>query len=143
LRFAIIILGLLLVSCSAPIAPELAEPTREPLPTAVPAVVAQSTVQPTRRGPTEGDFEIVTYRVEDDPPATRIIGEIRNKGSVPAGVELEAVARDASGTIIDDVRFWASGATNIPPGAIQPFAATGPRVGTRGVELRPISVRVW
>ena len=46
------------------------------------------------------------------------------------------MARDALGTVIDDVRFWPSAATNIPPGAVQAFAATGPRVGTRGVELR-------
>lgn len=143
MRFAILVLGLLFVSCSSPLTPESAAPTREPLPTTVPAVLVPPTVEPTRRDPTEDDFEIVSYRVVDEPPETRIIGEIRNTGSVPAGVELQAIARDASGAIIDDVRFWASGATNIPPGATQPFAATGPRAGTRGVELRPISVRVW
>jgi hypothetical protein len=142
MRFAILVLGMLLVSCSTPSPPQTAEPTRETLPGVAPTAAAQSTAQPAA-GPTEDDFEIVSYRVEDDPPNTRIIGEIRNRGSVAAGVELEAVALDARGVVIDEVRFWASGATNIPPGASQPFVATGPRMGTRGVEVRAISVRVW
>ena len=145
MRIALVLFGLLLVSCSAPGPSQPTEPPSAPVRADVPVEAVQPTNEPApvQIGPRESDFEVVFYRVVDEPPGTRIIGEIRNKGSVPAGVELQAVARDVYGTVIDDVRFWPAGTRNIPPGATQSFVVSGTRAGTRGVVIQPITARTW
>jgi hypothetical protein len=141
----IIVLGLILLGCSSQATPVASKPPIGPATVVAPVESMQPTVEPVRpqRGPTEKDFEIVSYRVVDEPPGTRIIGEIRNNGRFAAGVELQAVATDARGALIDEVRFWPAGTNNIEAGQTLRFAASGARAGSRGVVVRPISTRVW
>jgi hypothetical protein len=51
-----------------------------------------------------------------------IVGEVRNTGPAPRGVELQATLRDAGGRILAVGHFYPASHTNIRPGETWPFA---------------------
>ena len=69
-----------------------------------------------RSNVTAGDFEILSVSSRWDYDRLLVIGEVKNNASLPAGVQLEAVARDASGVLIDSEQFWPASVRNIPAG---------------------------
>lgn len=73
-----------------------------------------------------------------------VVGEVRNVGSVAAGVELQIVARDASGRLVDVATFWPASVDNIRPGMNYGFrrTVTSERSAVR-VDVQIVGVRVW
>lgn len=50
-----------------------------------------------------------------------VLGEVRNVSSAPAGVQLQAIARDRSGRLVDVATFWPASTTNVQVGATYGF----------------------
>lgn len=63
------------------------------------------------------DFEILSFRaVRKEFGTLWAVGEIKNGGARPGAPELEVIARDAKGELVDRTTFFPSGVRNIPPG---------------------------
>ena len=94
--------------------------------------------------PQPSDFEIVSFRAEWRYGTLRAIGEIRNNGSEPAGLQVEVIALDVNGILIDSAKFWPNSVENIPPGSscgIEHPITQDTRA--QKLEIRIISVKVW
>ena len=139
MRLAIVLSCFLLLGCATPVAPLRTEepPASSPVPPS-PDGPAASEGRPTAQ-----NFGVISYRIEDVRTGTRIVGEVGNRGSIGAGVELQAVVRATDGTVIEDVRFWPAELRNIPPGATEPFSIVAPRAVIYGMTLEPVAARVW
>jgi hypothetical protein len=90
------------------------------------------------------DFQIVSYRTVREFDSLKVKGEVKNNGTVPAGVQLQAVARDEKGNAIDTTKFWPNSVSNIPPGGTVGVSSTvshGPFAKT--IDLQVVAVRVW
>jgi len=87
------------------------------------------------------NFEIVSYRVVDEASGTRLMGMVRNNGATAAGVELQGVARDGSGALVEELRFWPAEGRSIQPGGTASFDVAGPKPGTRALALRVLAAR--
>jgi len=87
------------------------------------------------------NFEIVSYRLVDEPSGTRLIGMVRNNGATAAGVELQGVARDGRGALVEELRFWPAEGRNIPPGGTESFDVAGPKPGTRALTLQVLAAK--
>ena len=98
----------------------------------------------TRKTISAADFEILSLRSEWEVGRFRVIGEIRNNGNIAAGVEVEAIARDSNGTLIESTKFWPNSISNIPPGSTTgvSYTITENRRASR-VELKIVRVTVW
>ena len=99
----------------------------------------------TRKTISPADFEILSFRSEWGELGLRVIGEIRNNGNMAAGVEVEVIARDSNGTLIESTKFWPNSISNIPPGSttgISSYTITEDRRASR-VEVKIVRVRVW
>jgi hypothetical protein len=138
MRVVILVSCLLAVSCSTPAVRE-----QSPEPSAPPPAARSSNEAASEAPPLEKNFEVISYRIEDLPPGLRIIGEVRNRGAVEAGVELEAVMRRADGTGIERLRFWPAELRNIPPGGAEPFTVNVPRAALHGITLQPVAAQIW
>jgi hypothetical protein len=76
----------------------------------------------------------------------KVIGEIRNDGPTPAGVEVEAILRGVDGRLLDTSTFWPASTNNIPLGR-----STGVWTSFLGrslnevesVELQVVGSRAW
>lgn len=90
------------------------------------------------------DFQILSYTTRWEGDYLWVIGEVRNTGSVPAGVELQVLARDASGRVVDVATFWPAGIQNIRPGASYGFRhpVTRERSAVR-FEVQVVGTEVW
>lgn len=103
-------------------------------------------IQPRQTSPaiSPTDFRIVSYRGEWQGERFFVIGEVKNNGNIAAGVQLEAIARDKSGMLIDSVSFWPNSVSNIPPGGTTgvKYTVTHDTRATK-MELKVIAVRVW
>lgn len=94
---------------------------------------------------TAADFEIVSCnsrwsRIE----MLHAFGEVRNNGTVGASPEIELIARDAKGRLVDTATIWPANPTNIPPGGARSF--TYPLTRDKNavtVSSRVVSVHVW
>lgn len=94
--------------------------------------------------PSVSDFEIISATSTWEGGRFRIIGEIRNNGDIAAGVQIEAIARDKDGRLVDSVKFWPNSIENILPGRTTGLGYTvtrNPRAKT--IEVQIISVTVW
>ncbi len=91
------------------------------------------------------DFEILYWTAErNEHGTTWLTGEIRNNGNVAAGVELQAIVRDAGGRILDSREFWPASVSNIPAGSTWPIKSPiTDKPGGGRVELRVIRTEVW
>ena len=91
-----------------------------------------------------GDIEIISYRGEWQNGSLRVIGEVKNNGSVPMGAELEAIARDKNGELIDSEKFWPNSISNIPVGGTVGVGMTVTHDSkAKTVELKVSNVRIW
>ena len=96
------------------------------------------------RGISPADFKIVSHRGEWQNDRLRIIGEIRNKGAVSAGVEIEVIARDDKGGVIESKTFWPNSTTNIAPGGTCGIGYTITKdTRAKTIEVKVIDVNVW
>lgn len=84
---------------------------------------------------------------EFDERYVHFTGEIRNDCSVPLGVQVQAVFRDASGNIVTTEEFWPASTRNIAPGSTYPFSemalpgSAAARIKT--MDLLIIGVEEW
>ena len=96
------------------------------------------------KSPSVNDFKIISAYSEWDDGRFRILGEIKNNGKIAAGVEVEAIARDKNGILIDSKDFWPNGVSNIPPGGTSGIGFT--ITNNKRAEImtiKVISVTVW
>lgn len=113
---------------------------------ATPLTSARSTAASATPASLADGFSIVEWHM-DGPNSIGSIyvrGEVRNGNSVAAGVQLQAIARDASGRIVDSADFWPGSTQNIGAGTTAPIGhpVTRKPEATK-FELRIISARVW
>jgi len=71
---------------------------------------------PTNSGISPGDFELIDVRGRWESERLRVIGELKNNGKIAAGAEIEVIARDKNGRLVDSKSFWPGSISNIPPG---------------------------
>ena len=96
------------------------------------------------QSPKPSDFKIASSDGKWMNDKFYVIGEVKNNGGIPAGVRIEAVARDSSGTFIIAQRFWPNSTNNIPPGgSCQIKQAITDNRNAQRVEVRILAVRVW
>ena len=96
------------------------------------------------KSPSVNDFEIISAYSEWNGGRFRILGEIKNNGKIAAGVQVEAIARDKNGRLVDSKAFWPNGVYNIPPGGTSGIGFTITK-NTRAekMTIKVISVTVW
>lgn len=95
--------------------------------------------------PSCSDFKILSIRgVRGEFGMLRVKGEIKNVGSIAAGVQIEVIARDRNGVLIDSADFWPNSIYNIPPGETRgiSYPITEDR-NAIAIEAKIIRVRVW
>jgi hypothetical protein len=90
-------------------------------------------------------FKILSFgTVWGEADTLKVIGEVKNTGSIAAGVQLEAVARDANGKLVFTATFWPNSTNNIPPEETAVFKiplTEGERV--KNVQINIIGAQVW
>jgi hypothetical protein len=96
-------------------------------------------------GPKTTNFEIINWRVVRGEYGTvTVVGEVRNNGSIAAGVQLQAIMRADNGDVVGSDDFWPASISNIPPGGTWPISTyLSPQGKFSKVELRVIGVNVW
>jgi len=79
------------------------------------------------------------------PTSIWVMGEVKNTGSVAAGVELEATAYDKDGRVLDSTSFWPASVRNIAAGDTCPikFGLDANSSDVSRVQLRVVSTTVW
>ena len=90
------------------------------------------------------NFKIISFRGEWRYNTLYIIGEVKNIGDVPAGVEVEVIARDSNKLLIDSAQFWPNSINNIQPGSscgIKHHITEDTRAKT--LEIKVINATVW
>lgn len=95
-------------------------------------------------GSSHPDFQIVSYTTRWEGDYLWVIGEVRNTGRAAAGVELQVMARDAAGRVVDVATFWPASIQNIRPGASYGFRhpVTRERSAVR-FEVQVVGTEVW
>ncbi|HEY7061714.1 MAG TPA: hypothetical protein VII06_09555 [Chloroflexota bacterium] len=121
-----------------------------PAPAVVPTATARPrpTATPTRAQRQEqlaAAFTFVSFHMEPRRFGTGVdlIGEIRNDGDTAAGVELQAIGRDADGAIVDSTTFWPASTRNIDAGESSPIKYFLTKPGISTVDVKVVSARVW
>jgi hypothetical protein len=94
--------------------------------------------------PAVNDFQIVSFRGEWQYNTLYIIGEIKNVGRYPGGPQIEVIARDQNGVLVDSVKFWPNSTTNLRPGSSCGIkhSITKNRAA-KTIEIKVVSVDVW
>lgn len=89
-------------------------------------------------------FQVVSYDARWEGDYLWVVGEVRNTGNVAAGVELQVIARDAAGRLVDVATFWPGSIENIRPGMSYGFRhpVTRERSAVR-VEVQIVGTEVW
>jgi hypothetical protein len=109
-----------------------------------PRLGSGTSAEPREAGPSPSDFKIVSYRGEWDDDRLRVVGELKNIGSVPAGAEIEVIARDSKGVLVDSQSFWPNSTNNIPVRGSCGIGYTITRNRRASkIEAKVISARVW
>ncbi len=95
-------------------------------------------------GPTVDGFQVVSYHYRWEGETLWVIGEVMNVGSVAAGVQLQAIARDRAGRLVDAVTFWPASVSNIRPGMSFGFRHPVTRDGAAyEVEVQIVDTEAW
>jgi hypothetical protein len=83
-------------------------------------------------------FAVLYFRaIQNDFGSVSVVGEVRNIGSAPRGVELQAALRDTSGRVVAVGHFCPASYKNIAPGETWPFAYSfGRQEGIVNAEMR-------
>jgi hypothetical protein len=94
--------------------------------------------------PSVPEFEIISFHGEWQHSFLWVIGEIKNTGRLAAGPQLEVIARDKKGILVDSARFWPNSNRNIPPGESRgiKYLVTQNKQ-TRRMEIKIIDTKVW
>lgn len=89
-------------------------------------------------------FQVVSFDTRWEEDTLWAFGEVRNVGGRPAGVELQVIARDASGRVVDVATFWPASTRNIRPGASYGFRhqVTRERSAVR-FEVQVVGTQEW
>src|SRR5690606_19242215 len=93
--------------------------------------------------PAQG-FQLVSYDARWEGETLWVVGEVHNAGSVAAGVELQGIARDAAGRLVDVAQSWPASIENIRPGMSYGFRhpVTRERSAVR-VDVQIVGKEVW
>jgi hypothetical protein len=123
------------IATAAPVALPTATP--RPVPTLAPAPTPKPVLSAT-------SFEIVSSQMKWEGSYLWLVGELKNVGSVPAGAELEVIARDAKGVLIDSATFWPNSVNNLPPGGTCgiKYPVTRDATAVR-LDVKVINAQVW
>jgi len=62
------------------------------------------------------NFEIVSINARWEGTYLWAVGEVKNLGGTPAGVQVQVIVRDKAGKLVDTATFWPCSTSNIPPG---------------------------
>lgn len=83
-------------------------------------------------------FAVLYFRaLRDDYGSISVVGEVKNIGLAPRGVELQASLRDAGGRLIAVGHFCPASYKNIAPGETWPFSYSfGKQQGVHHAEMR-------
>ena len=90
------------------------------------------------------NFKIISFRGEWRYGTLYIIGEIKNIGDIPAGAQVEVIARDLNKLLIDSAQFWPNSTKNIRPGSscgIKYHITEDTRA--KSIEIKVISATIW
>jgi hypothetical protein len=89
-------------------------------------------------------FRIVSYDMRWEGDTLWVVGEVLNVGAAAAGVELQMIARDATGRLVDVATFWPASTRNIRPGTSYGFRypVTRERSAVR-IEVQVVGSEVW
>jgi len=89
-------------------------------------------------------FEVISFYSKWEGDRLRVIGEVKNITNSAKGVQVEAIARDSNGNLIESAKFWPASIRNIPPGQTTGIGhtVTHDKRATK-VELRIIDTMVW
>ena len=92
---------------------------------------------------TEG-FLVMSFDARWEGNTLWVVGEVRNVSNRPAGVELQVIARDPAGRLVDVATFWPASINNIRPGSSYGFRhpVTNQRSATR-VEVDIVGSEIW
>jgi hypothetical protein len=116
-------------------------PATPPIATERPAA-GSPTPLPAARPP---NFEVLEWSIVpgSDGGKPRVVGEVRNNGGVPMGVELRVVVRDAQGRIVRVDDFWPASARNVAPGETYAFSTFLESSPGDAAEIRIIRETTW
>ena len=74
----------------------------------------------------------------------RVIGDVTNIGTIPAGVQLQAKALDSYGETVDVKKYWPHSTDNLDPNDSIDIGFTITKDKSAvDVEVKVISVRIW
>lgn len=92
---------------------------------------------------TEG-FLVMSFDARWEGNTLWVVGEVRNVSNRAAGVELQVIARDPAGRLVDVATFWPASINNIRPGSSYGFRhpVTNQRSATR-VEVDIVGSEIW
>jgi hypothetical protein len=88
-------------------------------------------------------FVVSDWRAVDGVLGVVILGEVRNENAVAAGVQLQIIAYDAAGSVVDTLEYWPAAERNIAPGATASIDVVATRRPAVTFEVRIIDARVW
>jgi hypothetical protein len=110
-----------------------------------PAGEVAPVVAPTAKpGLSTASFVIVSAEPRWEYGRLYCVGELKNVGTIAAGAQIEVIARDANGKLVDSAKFWPASINNLPPGESTGFryAITSDPAAVR-LEWKIIEARVW
>ena len=90
-------------------------------------------------------FKILYYKINRSSYGTlRVVGEIKNNSGTAQGVELQAIARDRSGKIVDSTTFYPASTRNIPAHSTWPInSSVTDKKDCATVTLKIIGTEKW
>ena len=90
-------------------------------------------------------FEILYYKINRSSYGTLcVVGEIKNNSGTAQGVEIQAIARDRSGKIVDSTTFYPASTRNIPVHSTEPINnSVTDRKDCATVTLKIIGTEKW
>ncbi|MFH1010402.1 MAG: hypothetical protein V1784_04105 [bacterium] len=90
------------------------------------------------------DIQILEWHLDREYGHTRVVGELRNNSAVAMGAQLQAIARDKEGRIIDSAEWWPASVSNIPAGSSWPIGYTiSDKANIKTVTVSVIRVQIW
>ena len=88
-------------------------------------------------------FVVTHWRAVPGVVGVVILGEVRNDNPVAAGVQLQIIARGASGRVVDNCEYWPAGRGNIAPGGTHAIGVVATDQPAVTFEVRIIDAHVW
>ena len=88
-------------------------------------------------------FVVTHWRAVPGVVGVVILGEVRNDNPVAAGVQLQIIARGASGRVVDNREYWPAGRGNIAPGGTHAIGVVATDQPAVTFEVRIIDAHVW